>query len=194
MNCPLPLNGNPKYFQYVKLVFVREDVRLVKGEGAVEKFDALDPDRKLDLHPELESRIDEVIDAMKAGGVVPGIWQDPGTGRCHQDWISLACYARWYHAVDDAARKASRDQLMAGKREPWVGIAGVDEDETPMACPPDTEVTSCCPQSTYSDPVYQEDMMKRERSQDFPWGPAFAIAAGAIGGWFLVPKMLARFK
>lgn len=192
MNCPLPIGGDPKYFDYVKLVFVREDVRLVKGEGAVEKFDKLDPDRKLDLHPELEERIDEVIEAMRVGGVVPGVWQDPVTSECHQDWITLACYARWYHAVDEEARKKSRNQLMAGSREPW---ANIDDYEPPMACAPESESTSCCPQQTYSDSTYFENPIEDSQAGfDFPWGALLAITAGAAGGWFVVPKVLEKLK
>jgi len=163
---------------------------LWKGDGAVDKFDRLGEEQKLNLHPDLAKRIDEVMEAMKLGGNVPGMWQEYD-GTCHQDWVLLACYARWYHASEPEVRSLSRDMIIAGQWEPWHVEGAVD---SPDACNPAAPTKGCCPENVYKDAAYQEKSKDFDVVEDFPWLALFTVATCAVGGAVLVPKVMEKLK
>jgi hypothetical protein len=196
MNCKIPLNDDPKYFQAVSRIMVREDVRLWKGDGAVDAFDRQwrDDRPSINLHPELQRRIDGVIEAMRLGQTAPGLWQEYD-GTCHQDWVSFACFARWFHAVDEETRTRALVELAQGNKEPWwpKGATGDEEatSDMPYACGGSTK-TTCCPESVFTDEQYLE--------HDPPSGPTgstgmvmFVVVASMIGAVFAVPKIMEKF-
>jgi len=192
MNCKIPLNGNQAYFQEISRIMVREDVRLWKGDGAVDAFDRQwrDDRPSLNLHPDLQKRIEDVINAMVQGQTAPGLWQEYD-GTCHQDWVTFACFARWFHAVDDETRARALSQLGQGNKEPWWTPGAEVTDDMPYACGGSTK-PSCCPESVFADEQYLE--------HEPPSGPTgstgmvmFVVVASMIGAVFAVPKIMEKF-
>ena len=194
MNCKIPLNGNPDYFQEISRIMIREDIRLWKGDGAVDTFDRMWRDDRpaFNLHPDLQKRIEDVINAMTAGQTAPGVWQE-FDGTCHQNWVTFACFARWYHAVDEAVRASAIEQLAKGSNEPWWNPDNVGSEMTdmPYACG-GSDKNTCCPTSVYEDSQYLE--------HDPPSGPTgstgmvmFVVVASMIGAVFAAPKLMEKF-
>lgn len=196
MACEFPLSET--YFDTVKRVMIREDVRLWKGDGAVDKFDRMWRDNQagVNLHPDLESRINALIEAIKQGQTAPGVWQD-ADGTCYQDWITFACFARWYNAIEDADRLMALDQIKKGNREPWWNqdVAGPYQYAMPYACGGDSRTNQCCPESVYKDDLY------REHEPEYIHGSTAevfvvigATIAGAAAAAIGIPKLMERLK
>lgn len=194
MACMIPLHDDPAYFKEVKRILIREDIRLWKGDGAVDKFDRMwrdDPD-ELDLHPDLAKRIDDVIWAMTEGQAAPGVWQDSG-GNCQQKWQDFACFARWFHAIDDEARTAALKQLSSGNPEPWFPKEGEGTGEMgdyPFACGGSTKKT-CCPDTVMTDPSYEPPDPVIHGSTGFA---LLVTGASMIGGLFAAVKIMEKLK
>lgn len=192
MNCSIPLGGDPKYFDEVARIMIREDVRLWKGDGAVDQFDRQyrDDPKSLNLHPELQKRIEDVIDAMTMGQTAPGLWQDYD-GTCHQDWVTFACFARWYNAIEPARRAETLRQLEQGNKEPWWTPGQEATADMPYNCG-GAVTNTCCPESVFTDEQYLE----REPASG-PTGSTgtvmFVLVATLIGSVFAAPKILEKF-
>jgi hypothetical protein len=195
MGCMIPLYNDPRWTENVQRIFIREDVRLVKGDGAVDKFDRMwrDDAGELDLHPDLKQRIDDVVEAMKDGQTAPGVWVD-SDGSCQQNWVVMACFARWYHAVDEARRARALDALRSGNKEPWFDGNTTDEEmaDWPYACGGSDKKT-CCPNSVYTDDQYLEH--EPDIAPGGSTGLALLVAgASIIGGLFASIKLMEKLK
>ncbi len=192
MNCMIPLNDDPRYLDEVKRIMVREDVRLVKGDGAVDKFDRMWRDQGVDLHPALQRRIDDVTEAMIQGQTAPGVWQD-FDGSCHQDWVTFACFARWYHAITESERNKALEQLAAGNKEPWwVPGQASQMDDMPYACGGSTKDT-CCPASVYSDDQYLEHEPEAGPTGS-SWMAGLVVIGSMVAAALVAPKLMEKFK
>lgn len=186
--CTIPLNAS--HFPEMRRIIIREDVRLVKGEGAVDKFDRLwnDADGKVPVHPELEKRIADILGAVETGRTSPGIWKD-ADGVCHQNWVVFACFARWYHATTPANREAAIQALATGNNEPWWNqtTSGASMTDMPYACGGATTDT-CCPESVYTDEQYLEEARSEaEDSGASGLFTALVATTAAIGAAIFVP-------
>lgn len=167
-DCPFP--SSSEFIKRMRLILAREWTDTEGGRGAVDMFDGLWREGRLEFDGSLLRYTEDVMVACKRGNVVPGYGLDLDTEQCVMDWPAFACFARWY------ALSGNRDAILAelkkGNPAPWTAPG---MPKPPYPCAPNDPINQmCCPSSVWLDPFYQEPVVERSS-----FAPAVAVAASA---------------
>lgn len=175
MTCVPEVLQDP-YYERLRIIFLREWVRATLPGQSVADFDAkVREGAKVDVPSEVDKAINEIIEAMSNGSVVPGIWQDTD-GKCYHDWTVTACFARWYMLQTPAVKGEIVTLVSEGNSKPWLQY---DAGQKIIAPCPEGKLSSldCCPSSVWADPAYI-NLNKSDEEQGWPW---WTLGLAAVG-------------